>query len=58
MVPFSVFGETPLFEEPELPKEPLIPSRIERAGTYFEIQDSEYLDITLGSAFFIELPIG
>lgn len=50
MVPFLVFGETPLFEEPELPKEPLIPGRIEGIGTYFEIKDSGYLNIILESS--------
>ncbi|MGQ9644395.1 MAG: hypothetical protein ACUVT3_11105, partial [Ignavibacterium sp.] len=40
-------SEGPLFEEPELPKEILIPGRAEGTGTYFEIKDSEYLNISL-----------
>ena len=32
-----------------LPEEPLMPGRIEGVGTYFEIKDSEYLNISLKS---------
>ena len=39
MLPSSIFGET------EVPLEPSIPGRIEESGTYFEIRDSEYLNI-------------
>ncbi len=41
--------EEPFFEELELPREPSIPGRIEGTGTYFKIDDSEYLNITLKS---------
>ena len=36
-------------EEPEIPLEPSMPGRIEGTGTYFEIKDSEYLNIILKS---------
>ncbi|MDI6856634.1 MAG: NosD domain-containing protein, partial [Candidatus Thermoplasmatota archaeon] len=44
----EILGEQ-LFQESEFPLEPSIPGRIEKTGTYFEIRDSEYLNITLKS---------
>lgn len=37
-------------EETALPKEPSIPGRIEGSGTYFEIKNSEYLNLVLKSS--------
>jgi len=36
--------------EPELPREPSIPGRIEGRGKYFEINDSEFLNVLLKSS--------
>ena len=45
----ELLPEELILEEPELPAEPLLPGRIEGTGTFFEIKDSEYLNISLKS---------
>src|SRR4030042_5849668 len=48
--PLSEVSEVPFFDGPKFLEKPIVPGRTEGIGSYFKIEDSEYLNVALKSS--------